>query len=93
MPPGMLGADSVQHRGHVLWYPSRESAAQNQAAATFILMEEQVDFQPSLFASLQEGDACVSEHPEREGKLVETAGAITVTTAGISSHLCVGHSR
>lgn len=51
-------------------------------------MEEQVafaEFQPSLFASLQKGDARVSEHPEREGKFVETTGAFTVTAAGITA--------
>lgn len=43
------------------------------------------DFHPSLFASPQKCDACVLEHPEREGKFVETTGAITVTTAGITA--------
>lgn len=43
------------------------------------------------FASIQKGDACVSEHPEREGKSLKTAGAVEVLTAGVKANLC--HSQ
>lgn len=102
----MLTADSQNsgQRGfQVLWFPSRTTAvgsAQNQPAAPrtnafqdcmyvcFNLQQDQL-----LFAWIQKGDARVSEHPEREGKSLKTAGAVKVLTAGINPTLCVIHSQ
>lgn len=46
-----------------------------------------------VFASIQKGDACIAEHPEREGKSLKTAGAVEVLTAGINPNLRVIHSQ
>lgn len=101
----MLSADSQNsgQRGfQVLWFPVVElllwdqlRISQQQMPFKIVCMYVCFNLQQDhlLFAWIQKGDACVSEHPEREGKSLKTAGAVKVLTAGINPTLCVIHSQ